>query len=59
MSKILIGVPLEDIGNTESGMFHEMFIDSQGVDFLNYHQDTSGIQGRRVRCLHSGSTRSV
>ncbi len=44
-SKILIGVPLEDIGNTESGMFHEMFIDSQGVDFLNYHQDTSGIQG--------------
>ena len=44
-SKVLIGVPLEDIGSTESGMFHEMFIDSQGVDFLNYHQDTSGVQG--------------
>lgn len=45
-SKVLIGVPLEDIGNlTDAGMAHEMFIDSMGVDFLNYHQDTSGVQG--------------
>ena len=44
-SKILIGVPLESIGNIKSGMFHEMFINPQGIDFLNYHQDTAGIQG--------------
>jgi hypothetical protein len=45
-SKILIGVPQEDIGSiSNAGMFHEMFVDSQGVDFLNYHQDTAGIQG--------------
>jgi len=45
-SKILIGVPYEDIGSiSNAGMIHEMFIDSQGVDFLNYHQDTSDVEG--------------
>jgi len=44
--KVLIGTPREDIGSiSNAGMFHEMFINSKGVDFLNYDQNTDGIQG--------------